>query len=86
MVTPVMGVASRRVWYIGAAPRYLHTSRGVKNCNMSEAQDSYIGSRDGWTLMPPYLTALMMRSGIKRPKEAATRRFISPLEEASGSS
>lgn len=64
-------------------PKYILRVRG---CNMSEIRDSYIGSREGWTFIPPYLTALMMRSGIKRPKEAATRRFISPLEEASGSS
>lgn len=84
-MTPVMGVALRRVWYIGAAPRYLDVFQ-VRNCNMPEIRDSYIGSRDGWTFTPPYLTALMMRSGIRRPKEAATSRFISPLEEASGSS
>lgn len=50
------------------------------------ADPRYIGRRDGCTLMPPYLAAVMMWAGIRIPKETATMRFGGGLEAVTGSS
>jgi hypothetical protein len=38
--------------------------------------ETYSGSREGWTLSPPYLAEVKILGGTNNPKDTAMTRFI----------